>query len=48
MRLNQHPDWNAVAALVEESYRLVAPKRLAARLEDNLETELETQLEPNR
>lgn len=26
-------DWNELAALVEQSYRLIAPKRLAARLE---------------
>ena len=27
-------DWNQLADLVEESYRLTAPKRLAARLDD--------------
>jgi predicted DNA-binding protein (MmcQ/YjbR family) len=42
MRLNGKPDWNAVAALVEESYRLIAPKRLAVTLETHLETHLET------
>ncbi|HEU4429538.1 MAG TPA: MmcQ/YjbR family DNA-binding protein [Myxococcota bacterium] len=26
-------DWNQVAALIEQSYRLVAPKKLAAKLE---------------
>jgi predicted DNA-binding protein (MmcQ/YjbR family) len=41
VKLHGSPDWNAVAALVEESYRLVAPKRLAAQLEEALETQLE-------
>lgn len=27
------PDWGELAELVEESYRLIAPKRLAARLD---------------
>lgn len=27
------PDWEEIAAIVEESYRLVAPKRLVAQLE---------------
>ena len=30
MRLDDAPDWNEVAAFVRRSYRLVAPKRLAA------------------
>jgi predicted DNA-binding protein (MmcQ/YjbR family) len=30
MRLDERPDWAEVAALVHRSYRLVAPKRLAA------------------
>jgi hypothetical protein len=30
VRLDCGPDWNEVAALVRRSYRLVAPKRLAA------------------
>jgi hypothetical protein len=30
MRLDHAPDWNEVAAFVKRSYRLVAPKRLAA------------------
>jgi predicted DNA-binding protein (MmcQ/YjbR family) len=30
MRLDRKPDWAEVAALVERSYRLIAPKRLAA------------------
>jgi predicted DNA-binding protein (MmcQ/YjbR family) len=31
MRLDDEPDWNDVSALVGRSYRLIAPKRLAAR-----------------
>jgi predicted DNA-binding protein (MmcQ/YjbR family) len=30
LRLDAEPDWNQVAALVRQSFRLVAPKRLAA------------------
>ena len=30
MRLDRGPDWDEVAALVRRSYRLVAPKSLAA------------------
>jgi hypothetical protein len=30
MRLDDGPDWEEVALLVRRSYRLVAPKRLAA------------------
>jgi predicted DNA-binding protein (MmcQ/YjbR family) len=30
MRLDTDPDWNEVAEVVKRSYRLVAPKRLAA------------------
>jgi predicted DNA-binding protein (MmcQ/YjbR family) len=30
MRLDRNPDWDEVAALVRRSYRLIAPKRLAA------------------
>ena len=33
MRLDGSPDWAEVAALVKRSYRLVAPKRLAALVE---------------
>ncbi len=33
MRLDNKPDWDEVAALIRRSYRLIAPKRLAARLE---------------
>jgi predicted DNA-binding protein (MmcQ/YjbR family) len=29
VRLNGEPDWDEVARIVERSYRLVAPKRLA-------------------
>ncbi|MDQ3539132.1 MAG: MmcQ/YjbR family DNA-binding protein [Chloroflexota bacterium] len=28
------PDWDEIAAIIDESYRLVAPKRLAALLDD--------------
>jgi predicted DNA-binding protein (MmcQ/YjbR family) len=31
-RLDGRPDWDEVAALVRRSYRLIAPKRLAALL----------------
>jgi len=30
MRLDRKPDWNEVAVVVRRSYRLIAPKRLAA------------------
>jgi predicted DNA-binding protein (MmcQ/YjbR family) len=30
MRLDSKPDWDEVAELVKRSYRLIAPKRLAA------------------
>ncbi len=32
MRLIPEPDWDEVAALVGRSYRMTAPKRLAARI----------------
>jgi predicted DNA-binding protein (MmcQ/YjbR family) len=32
VRLDHGPDWDEVAALVKRSYRLIAPKRLAARM----------------
>ena len=32
IRLDGHVDWDQVEALVRESYCLIAPKRLAARL----------------
>jgi hypothetical protein len=33
MRLDRAPDWSEVKALVERSYRLIAPKRLIAQLD---------------
>jgi predicted DNA-binding protein (MmcQ/YjbR family) len=33
VRLGQNTDWNLVAHLVEQSYRLIAPKKLAKLLE---------------
>ena len=33
IRLDRDPDWSEVAAIVRRSYRLVAPKRLAAKVE---------------
>jgi len=33
VRLDSGPDWDEVAALVRRSYRLIAPKRLAALVE---------------
>ena len=33
--LDRSPDWSEVGALVEDSYRLVAPKRLLARLTES-------------
>lgn len=33
MRLDRDPDWDLVEELLEESYRLVAPKRAIAALE---------------
>ncbi len=32
MRLDAKPDWNEAAAIVRRSYRLIAPKRLAAQI----------------
>lgn len=32
MRLDNDPDWDEVATIVTRSYRLIAPKRLAAQL----------------
>ena len=34
VRLQAGPDWTELAELIEDSYRLIAPKRLAARLDD--------------
>ena len=33
IRLDTKPDWDEVAAIVRRSYKLIAPKRLAATLE---------------
>ena len=33
VRLDKKPDWSVVSAVVEQGYRLVAPKRLLAQLE---------------
>jgi predicted DNA-binding protein (MmcQ/YjbR family) len=33
MRLDTSPDWDEVARLIRRSYRLIAPKRLAAQLD---------------
>jgi predicted DNA-binding protein (MmcQ/YjbR family) len=34
VRLDAEHDWAELAELIEDSYRLIAPKRLAARLDD--------------
>jgi hypothetical protein len=33
VRLDVNPDWDEIAAIVEEGYRLIAPKRLVALLD---------------
>ena len=33
VRLDRNPDWDEVAAIVRRSYKLIAPKRLAASLD---------------
>jgi predicted DNA-binding protein (MmcQ/YjbR family) len=33
VRLDGRPDWDEIAEIVEESYRMTAPKRLAAQLD---------------
>jgi predicted DNA-binding protein (MmcQ/YjbR family) len=33
-RLDADHDWDEIAELIEDSYRLIAPKRLSARLSD--------------
>jgi hypothetical protein len=33
VRIDRHPDWDEVAAIVADAYRQVAPKRLAALLD---------------
>lgn len=35
MRLDRRPDWNEVGLLIRRSYRLTAPKKLAAALDDD-------------
>jgi predicted DNA-binding protein (MmcQ/YjbR family) len=39
MRLDDNPDWDEVIELVKRSYRLIAPKRLAALLTPEAERE---------
>lgn len=34
VHLDEGPDWGAVADLLQEAYRRIAPKRLLARLDD--------------
>ncbi len=34
MRLDRKPDWSEVAKVVQRSYRLTAPKKLAALVGD--------------
>jgi len=33
VRLDVSPDWDEIAAIVEEGYRLIAPKRLVKLLD---------------
>jgi hypothetical protein len=33
MRLDGDPDWTEIAEIVEDSYRMIAPKRLVAQLD---------------
>ena len=33
VRLDKNPDWDEVAKIVARSYRLIAPRKLAARLQ---------------
>lgn len=35
MRLDRRPDWNEVDLLIRRSYRLTAPKKLAALVDDD-------------
>jgi len=37
MRLDGKPDWDEVSALVTRSYRLIAPRRLAAQVNGEVE-----------
>lgn len=48
MRLDADTDWSEVAELLTESYRVQAPKRLAARLLGPPETEAPAAAEQNR
>jgi hypothetical protein len=34
VRLDVDPDWEEIAAIVTEAYRLVAPKRLVKQLDE--------------
>ena len=34
VRLDVAPDWDEIAGIIEDSFRKVAPKRLAAQLDD--------------
>jgi predicted DNA-binding protein (MmcQ/YjbR family) len=36
MRLDRRPDWSEVGLLIRRSYRLTAPKKLAALLDDDI------------
>ncbi len=33
VRLDRKPDWNEIAAIIEDAFRVIAPKTLAARLD---------------
>lgn len=37
VRLDRSPDWGEIAAIVEEAYRLVAPKTLVKQLDERSE-----------
>ena len=34
VRIDRNPDWDEIAAIVADAYRLVAPKRLIAQLDE--------------
>jgi hypothetical protein len=38
VRLDRDPDWDELVSIVDEAYRLVAPKRLVARLDADAAT----------
>ena len=44
LRLDVDPDWAALRALVEEAYRLVAPRKLVTELETELEARADDQV----